>query len=677
MKDILKHFLFSKQIIVGNTCAEHPAEVLFLFAKYYGIRITDGAEYADDSVVPFVAHMLGEDVPEPFYKGFPESVKELTPNEKFLDQLIHYAITYGLGKFDKAGHSVVEDELQRAAFAEHTEVKTFAIAEEASAKELIFGILDDMLKNTRPLSEMQFSALLAAMEEYGYEVKTCACKNTALRLILALRDDSFAKFINLSDVIKFVDMLTHAKYSQRNDIYNLNLCNQDRKLITKLIDKTAVKGKLNLTDCFEKKAVWCGLLHHLHYKPKNKDAEEFVAAMRGKGNKSVFSSFEGAIAEGDIKGAADILLKGKGNGALLRNIGYILSRAQSGEDKSYVLGLIDTSSPIILIQLLIHYSLRKRGARTFLFYRYNMLETHTETEKELSGHKSVPDEKTEDILIDFLKEKLATSLHGKLGSVYIDKKMYDIALPIQENTSNGGHGVLPKGSRIHIGADKKVRAFAYWEKVNDLDLSVIGIGETEKKTEFSWRTLRRQWKDGITFSGDQTAGYYGGSEYFDIDIPVFRESYPEIKYLIVGANVYSDMHFKDCICRAGYMLRDRDDSGCVFEPKTVASSFTVNCDSQSAHMFGLELETGDLVWLNTSTYRGGSIAVLNDLSFLKDYFSYTKIINLGTLFEILATKLTDNVAEADVALTDDEVTLKDGAEQIHRYDFEKVMALLN
>ena len=80
--------------------------------------------------------------------------------------------------------------------------------------------------------------------------------------------------------------------------------------------------------------------------------------------------------------------------------------------------------------------------------------------------------------------------------------MANYALPLQENTSQGGFGVLPKGSRIHIENAKIIRAFTYWEKVNDIDLSVFGIDAKGRQTEFSWRTMAGRKPDAIFFSGE-------------------------------------------------------------------------------------------------------------------------------------------------------------------------------
>ena len=49
----------------------------------------------------------------------------------------------------------------------------------------------------------------------------------------------------------------------------------------------------------------------------------------------------------------------------------------------------------------------------------------------------------------------------------------------------------------------------------------------------------------------------------------FRKEYPDVHYMIFCDNVYSRVNFDKCFCKAGYMTRDIEDSGNVYEPKTV------------------------------------------------------------------------------------------------------------
>ena len=52
----------------------------------------------------------------------------------------------------------------------------------------------------------------------------------------------------------------------------------------------------------------------------------------------------------------------------------------------------------------------------------------------------------------------------------------------------------------------------------------LQLTEDGNRREFSWRTMSRHQSGAITYSGDQTSGYLGGSEYFDINLRNSRHS---------------------------------------------------------------------------------------------------------------------------------------------------------
>ena len=88
----LKEYLFAKHILVNESGRdrENCFPTLFALAGQLGIRITEGAELALPEMIRFSAEQLGLFVPEPFYRGFPESVRKLTPEERLYDQLASY-----------------------------------------------------------------------------------------------------------------------------------------------------------------------------------------------------------------------------------------------------------------------------------------------------------------------------------------------------------------------------------------------------------------------------------------------------------------------------------------------------------------------------------------------------------------------------------------------------------
>jgi hypothetical protein len=305
-----------------------------------------------------------------------------------------------------------------------------------------------------------------------------------------------------------------------------------------------------------------------------------------------------------------------------------------------------------------------------------MMRVHTETPNESLSRTTAIEERIARRVRLRLRQELERVSKGTLGKVYIDRDMMRIALPLQEGTSMGGVGTLPRGSRLKIPEGKKVRAFTYWERVNDIDLSAFVLYEDGSQDEFSWRTW--SYGESITYSGDQVSGHEGGSEYFDIDLDLFEVEYPEsARYILLCDNVYSGVPFDKCLCKAGYMMRDRDDSGEVFEPKTVKSSFTVTCPSTFAYLFGIDVKTREFVWLNMARDSRERIAGETSMSFLWDYLEIAEVINLGDFAWDLATEVVDDPREADVVFSDKDEPLREGAELIRSCDMERLIQLLN
>lgn len=680
MKDIFKNQLFNHGILV---CEEKPTldeafAARYMLSKAYGVRVTSGKSLVSEDMVPYVADMLGENVPEPFYRGFPDSVRSLAPNQLLFDQLIHYLRTYGLGDFSEVGHSKMEDYIERQAFNEKIEAKNFSVLTESDAVIRLAEYVESFTAGTRPLSDDQYAFVSEYIKTYGYVVKSCASKNLAIRMLIDFRDVEYAKFISMSDVIKLVDELNYQVYG-RKDVRKLNLKNQDRKFITSVINTLFHADSCDIRNCFEKKALWCGLLHHIHYKPVNENSAQFVQGMRGKDNFSVFAEFEKAMAEKDIRAAVDALKLGEGGGAVLRSLNYIISRCETDQDIDYVMTKIGSQNGVLLLQLLMEYARYEatQGARIFKFTKHNKLVIHPETREECARRKSVITDTVAEKLCSAVEAQLRVGYRGKLGKVYIDPAMKTMALPIQENTSSSGYGVLAKGSRIHIPEGKKVRAFTYWEKVNDIDLSVIGICANGDQREFSWRTMWGNQSSAITYSGDETSGYHGGSEFFDIDVERFKMMHPEIKHLVFCNNVFSNATFKACVCRAGYMLRDERDTGEIYEPKTVKTSFVIDCDSTFAYLFAIDFEKSDFIWLNVARESNAHVAGSTALDFMTSYFDVTSIMNMEKFFAMLATEIVERCEEADVLVTDANIQTRDSQEVIRSCDFERITQLMN
>ena len=276
MKTIFKDYLFNKHYLVneGDRSDDNAFETLFALANKFNIRIISGEKLIQNSMIRYAANRLGEDVPEPFYRGFPQSVRELSADQLLFDQLLHYVQTYGFGDFSKAGHSLFEDNFDRIAFKESADIKEFKVVTSQEAVMILGDMVTDLLSSTRPLSDEQFMLVKEYVDDFSYEIKDIASKNTSIRLLVDTRNTVYADFLHMSDVIKVVDQINYSEY-ENNDINKLNLKNQDRKFIIKIMNRLFEAGRCDIRNCYEKKKTWNGLLHHIHYKPVSDEAKQF------------------------------------------------------------------------------------------------------------------------------------------------------------------------------------------------------------------------------------------------------------------------------------------------------------------------------------------------------------------------------------------------------------------
>lgn len=343
-------------------------------------------------------------------------------------------------------------------------------------------------------------------------------------------------------------------------------------------------------------------------------------------------------------------------------------------------------NPVLLIQLMNRYNNDHDGPRTFRFTKNNVLKVHEETRQECLKRKSRLSVDLIDSLVINLYDILRKTLMGRINKkIWIDPEMRNIAIPLNESSGQSGFDILPIGSRVQIPEGKKIRAFTYWEKVNDIDLSCFSITEEGRSKEFSWRSMYGESNNAICFSGDQTSGYDGGSEYFDIDPKLFKEQNPDSRYILFCNNVFTgrgSIHFKDCFCKAGFMTRDITDSGEVYEPKTVKTSFRITSDSSFGYLFAIDLKDMEMIWLNMNRAGDHAIAGNTDMRWLMEYFNLTRIFNVYNLYSMCSYTDKGNnrvlsPKDADIVVTshDDYIPLEE-QEVIHQWDTEKMLQLL-
>lgn len=124
------------------------------------------------------------------------------------------------------------------------------------------------------------------------------------------------------------------------------------------------------------------------------------------------------------------------------------------------------------------------------------------------------------------------------------------------------------------------------------------------------------------------------------------------------------------------MLRDEDDSGEIYEPKTVESAFLVDCESTFAYLFGIDLLKNEFIWLNLARNSNAQVAGNTPLAFLLDYLHVTESFSVYDFFEMMAEEMVKDPLYAKLVVANHETACSNGAEIIREYDFERIRVLM-
>lgn len=214
-----------------------------------------GQDLLDRSMIRLASEVIGFNVPEPFYRGFPESVRNLTREQLLVDQILSYIITYGLGCFEEPRHSLMEKTFKRVCFNYREPIHKFTVLTEAQAEEKLAQMAEDLFASSHPLSNQQYEFVKSYCREYDYLPEKYDSKNTAIRLLCDTRDSRFAKPLRMSDVIELIDEIECSR-SETHDgnlhKLNLGLDSSERiagsRGVSFLMDYMDVSNNYNLRD---------------------------------------------------------------------------------------------------------------------------------------------------------------------------------------------------------------------------------------------------------------------------------------------------------------------------------------------------------------------------------------------------------------------------------------------
>ncbi|MGW1509359.1 hypothetical protein [Streptomyces sp. NPDC002394] len=330
------------------------------------------------------------------------------------------------------------------------------------------------------------------------------------------------------------------------------------------LDAVVAEAPAKLGDVAEHREAWkrLGERLHPHEYPRWPHAAEVFAVARGEKKAPSFDSrVEELLGRGDVAGAAALLTSAPGR--LLRALDRLLRAADGPEELDAVLAAFESAVPRasgrVLLSLREHVQNRAgtAGERRVFVNRLGAAWVTADTRPPLPPAVR---ERLRAVLDAETRRRLPAP-----GHLLVDPAVLDVALPLSGRATTAGIGVLPRGSVSPVEGEL-LRFFTYWKQTarsTDYDLSALVLDDDYATV--TWLSYTALTAVEGAHSGDVTDAPDGASEFIDLRLGAVRGS-----YVVPQVNLYSGEDFEEVEeSFFGFMLRETEQKGRPFEPRTV------------------------------------------------------------------------------------------------------------
>jgi len=595
-------------------------------------------------IVPYLKKMVGAHVRHrPMYPNFPKQVLEMSECELYMNAMVHYwsAFLQDVGVIENTVLPEYEVK-ERAPLLEKHPLKMIGLGDTKD----FYNIFTQLAASKSSISEYDKSVLAWFIETYPETIvgflpdaipfKEQLCYLAAL-FIKAGNADVLTKYIKTAtDVLRIATGLSGGDISLSKTGKFKKWTRGERKFLLRLLEEC----NSNIAeDMLKHKNIWIRLLHGLHagdYKGNFPKVFKAATILRDDIKIKTFNNQVETLVLSDPAAAAALLEQRPGEFA--RRLDKLIrdSNGQAGFVQDHFNKVIDKVSTPVLLQLLHHFQYRDQYGEVRSFFPKG------QTAKVKVIGNTLPDidpvilaQITANITI-VLKQRFAGLT--PLGKTYIDPALKTYLLPMAQRSASKQLKTIARGSRVKIkGSDATLRFFIWWKngtERTDLDLSCQFLADdfTASGTiaYYNLRNTGLGWH-----SGDITDAPKGASEFIDIHMPTAMKN---ARYVVMVVNSFTSQPYKDLPeCFAGWMIRQRPNSGEIYEPKTVQNKFDLTADSKIAVPVIFDLKTKEAIWVDLSLKNNPSFSnnVYRNSNSLTKVCHALATLNRPTLYDLL------------------------------------------
>ncbi|MEV6331034.1 hypothetical protein [Streptomyces sp. NPDC051909] len=377
----------------------------------------------------------------------------------------------------------------------------------------------------------------------------------------------------VTDVLRLACALSDGDVSLREPTRFRAPSRPHRRAMLAALDAVVAAQPAKLADVTRHREAWkrLGERLHPHEYPKWPHAAEVFAVARGERKApSLAGRVEALLADGDVTGAADLLAT-TAPGALFRALDRLVRTAQEGPELDAVLAAAERAAARVSGRVVL--SLREHAQNRTGRIRTGVAEAGAPRRVFVnrSGGAWVTED-TRGPLPEAVRDRLTALLDAEIRRritvperLLVDPEALAVALPLSGRAAAAGLGTLPRGSVSRVEGEL-LRFFTYWKQaqaVTDHDLSALVLdADYDAVTWLSYTSLTSV--EG-THSGDVTNAPDGASEFIDLRLGAVRGDFVVPQVHVFGGEGFDRVEESFF----GFMLREADQGGRPFEPRTV------------------------------------------------------------------------------------------------------------
>ncbi len=643
-----------------------------------------------EELVPILKKMRGADKKfKPVYPNFPQQVIDATEFELYANAILHY-ISFSLKDegiiedtwlpyYKKEKRPILDEKVKYDIIDLGTEedfndIFTTLISTKSSISQFDKEIIEFFV-NKLPKNEV-----LSLLPEniYMKEQLSLLIGLMLKRFDIEEIQDKLSKYIkNPSDILRIAVAFSGGDVSLATNTKFVNFKRKERKFLLFLLENCNVKLEEEMVKYRHR---WIRLGEKLHpgnYSNKYKRTYEAFKKLRNEKIQTDNTKIELFLKNGSIKKAVELLLKNPGNFARrLDHIFRISTATRRLNFSNEFLSVVDKVSTPVLLQLINHFENRNSNKFRIIFPKGNLAKIQVLENNLKKINEDFIDSFTNNLIKVLIQrfKKLEP-----LGKVYIDEKLKDYFVPFSQRSSSRALKTIVRGSKIDLDDNYNIiRFFIHWKNLNnknsedyysedyyrsgdrvDLDLSGILVNEDfSDSIDIAYYNLK---EFGAYHSGDITDAPKGACEFIDINMEQnINNGY---RYIIMCVNSFTHHHFKNIPeCFAGWMGRKEQNSGEIFEPKTVKNKIDLTSESGIAIPLIIDMKERKVIWLDlvlkrkprfeNNVYRNKNNIKLLFQSMID--LKKTTLYDLFYLHAIARGKLVTDKKEADIIFSETE-----------------------